>query len=175
MAASINQYQAGRLVLIGIGANLPSTYGNPRETCAAALEILRDIGVAPVKQSRWYESAPLPAVDQPWFVNGVAVVDTALDAVGLLDALHLIEDQFGRTRESRWAARTLDLDLLDYRGQLRDDGPPPQLPHPRMAERGFVLLPLADVAPGWRHPRLDRTVEDLIADLDPAQTVRVIE
>ena len=175
MAASINQYQAGRLVLIGIGANLPSTYGTPRETCVIAFDVLRDIGVLLAQRARWFESAPLPALDQPWFVNGVAAIETSLDPVGLLAALHQVEDHFGRTRESHWAARTLDLDLLDYRGELRGGAPPPQLPHPRMAERGCVLRPLADVAPEWRHPRTGRTVDDLITDLDPAQIVRVIE
>ncbi len=174
MASSINEYQTGELVLIALGANLPSDYGEPRQTCTAALDVLRDIGVLLVRQSSWYESAPVPAANQPWFINAVAAVETTLDAPGLLAALHAVENRFGRTREAHWAARTLDLDLLDYRGQLRDGSPAPELPHPRMDQRAFVLMPLADVAPGWRHPRHGRTVEQLIDDLDPGQVTRPI-
>ena len=164
------------MIFIGIGSNLPSDmYGAPLANCEAVLGVLWERGLRITKRAHWYESAPVPVSDQPWFVNGVAAIETSLDPVGLLAALHQVEDHFGRTRESHWAARTLDLDLLDYRGELRDGAPPPQLPHPHMAERGFVLRPLADVAPDWRHPRTGRTVDDLIADLDPAQIVRVIE
>jgi len=174
MASSIKDHQTGELVLIALGANLPSDFGAPRETCIAALDVLRDIGVLLVRQSRWYESAPVPATGQPWFTNAVAAVETTLDAPDLLAVLHEVEDRFGRTREAHWAARTLDLDLLDYRGQLRGATPPPQLPHPRMDQRAFVLMPLADVAPGWRHPRHGRTVEQLIGNLDPGQITRPI-
>jgi 2-amino-4-hydroxy-6-hydroxymethyldihydropteridine diphosphokinase len=174
MASSINDYQNGDLVLIALGANLPSDYGEPRQTCAAALDLLRDIGVSLVRLSRWYESAPVPTGDQPWFINAVAAVETTLDAPALLAVLHEVEERFGRTREAHWAARTLDLDLLDYRGQLRDGSPAPELPHPRMDQRAFVLMPLADVAPGWRHPRHGRTVEQLIDDLDSGQVTRPI-
>ena len=87
--------------------------------------------------------------------------------IGLLRQRH-----FGRERGGRWVARTLDLDLLDYRGLLRDEPPPPTLPHPRLEDRAFVLLPLADVAPGWRHPRSGRSIDALIAALGPGQTAR---
>lgn len=160
-------------VLIGLGANLPSSRGAPRATCEAALEALGEAGVKVVRRSRWYRSAPLPPSPQPqpWFVNGVAAVETALDPVALLALLREIERRFGRVRDKPGAARELDLDLLDYRGQVRPGEPPPELPHPRMHGRAFVLLPLAEVAPDWRHPRLGGSVEALIDALPPGQAV----
>ena len=112
----------------------------------------------------------MPSSDQPWFVNAVAAVDTALGPAALLDGLLAVERRFGRVRKGRWEARALDLDLLDYRGLVRDGTPPPELPHPRLAGRAFVLLPLAEVAPEWRHPVTGIAVAALIADLPSGQT-----
>ena len=170
MPTSSNDHRARDFVLIGLGANLPSAYGSPKETCALALDTLADIGVAAVNRSRWYRSAPVPSSDQPWFVNAVAAVNTALGPAALLDGLLAVERRFGRVRKGRWEARALDLDLLDYRGLVRDGTPPPELPHPRLAGRAFVLLPLAEVAPEWRHPVTGIAVAALIADLPSGQT-----
>ncbi len=138
------------------------------------MSALNDAGVNVTRRSRWYRSAPVPPSPQPWFVNGVAAVETALGPVDLLTQLHEIERRFGPPREVRGEPRSLDLDLLDYRGMLRPGAPPPELPHPRLAERAFVLLPLAEIAPGWRHPRIDRTVESLLAALPAGQAIEVI-
>lgn len=156
-------------VLIGLGANLPSFRGAPLATCEAALEALGEAGVKVVRRSRWYRSAPLPPSPQPWFVNGVAAVETALDPVALLALLREIERRFGRVRVQLGEARKLDLDLLDYGSQVRPGEPPPELPHPRMHGRAFVLLPLAEVAPDWRHPRLGGSIAALIDALPPGQ------
>jgi 2-amino-4-hydroxy-6-hydroxymethyldihydropteridine diphosphokinase len=163
----------GGLVLVGVGANLPSFRGPPRATCDAALAAIGEAGAAVVRCSRWYRSAPVPPSSKPWFVNGVAVIDTALDPVALLALLHAIERRFGRERDGRWTPRTLDLDLLDYRGRICC-APPPVLPHPRLHERAFVLHPLAEVAPGWRHPRLHRSVEALVAALPAGQEIELM-
>ncbi len=160
----------GGPILIGLGANLPSPAGGPRETCEAALAALSEAGVAVLRRSRWYRSAPVPASDQPWFVNGVAAVETALEPEALLALMLDVERRLGRVRAERWGPRLIDLDLLDYRGRLRA-GPAPILPHPRLAERGFVLLPLAEVAPGWRHPETGAGVAALIAALPADQVV----
>ncbi len=159
------------MILLGIGANLPSPrHGPPRATCEAALAALECDQVAVVRHSRWFHTAPVPPSDQPWYVNGVAAVETALAPAELLALLKGLERQFGRVSAVRDAPRVLDLDLLAY-GDLvqRED---PILPHPRMSRRAFVLLPLADVAPGWRHPELGKTVETLIGDLHPGQVAR---
>ena len=158
-------------ILIGIGANLPSAaHGPPRATCEAALAALRARGLRVLRRSRWYESAPVPPSDQPWYVNGVARVETALPPPALLALLHDIERDFGRERREINAARVIDLDLLAY-GDRVESGPP-ALPHPRLHERAFVLLPLAEVAPNWRHPATGRSVAALIAALAPDQAAR---
>ncbi|MGE3333977.1 MAG: 2-amino-4-hydroxy-6-hydroxymethyldihydropteridine diphosphokinase [Rhodospirillaceae bacterium] len=158
------------MIFIGVGANLPSAAGTPLQTCEAALVHLGRLGVVVAERSPWYETAPIPVSDQPWFVNGVARVETALSPAGLLAALHLTEAAFGRLRTSPNAARTLDLDLLAYGDAVRMHADP-ILPHPRLQERAFVLFPLRDLAPTWRHPVLGETAENLAARL-PEQGIR---
>lgn len=159
------------MILIGVGANLPSAAGSPRRTCEAALAYLGRLGIVVTGRSSWYESAPLPASDQPWFVNAVARVETSLSPSGVLAALHLTESAFGRMRTAPNAARTLDLDLLDYRSQIRA-AEAPLLPHPRMHERAFVMFPLRELAPDWCHPILGETAAGLAAKL-PNQGIRL--
>lgn len=159
------------MILIGLGANLPSPrFGTPRDTCEAALGALEARGLGITTRSRWYESAPVPVSDQPWFVNGVAAVETRLDPAAVMDILHRVEDDFGRVRVERNEARVLDLDLLDYAGKVRAGGP--VLPHPRMHERAFVLLPLRDIAPDWRHPVTGEGLDALIRALPVGQECR---
>lgn len=160
------------MILIAIGANLPSAVGPPRATCEAALTALASGGAVAVKQSRWFSTEPQPPSGQPSFVNGVAQLRTKLKPAELLDLLHRVETAFGRERSVVNAARTLDLDLLDFDGLVQDG--PPALPHPRMDGRTFVLLPLADVAPVWRHPVSGRSVQELIAGIAQDQGVRPI-
>lgn len=161
------------MILIGVGANLPGPAGSPRETCAAALAYLGALGAPVVACSPWYETAPIPASDQPWFVNAVARVSTCLSPEGLLAALHRAEAAFGRSRSVLNAARTVDLDLLAYHDVVRTGGAP-LLPHPRLHERAFVLYPLRDLLPGWRHPLSGQRAVELAADLPPGQEIRRI-
>ena len=160
------------LILVAIGSNLPSPeFGPPRATCEAALAALSRRGLRIVRRSRWFESAPVPLSDQPWFVNGVAVVETSLPPGDLLALLHETERRFGRERREVNAARILDLDLIAYGDLMRTDAPP-LLPHPRLHERAFVLLPLADVAPDWRHPVDGRSLSEMIRALPEGQSLR---
>ena len=113
----------------------------------------------------------MPDLDQPWYVNGIARLDTALSPEALLARLHALEEAFGRVRRQRWEARAIDLDLIDHCGLVRLEGAP-LLPHPRMDQRAFVLMPLADVAPDWRHPVDGRPIAELLAALPPGQRIR---
>ncbi len=161
------------MILIGLGANLPSPeHGPPQATLEAALDALGAQGANVLRRSPWYESAPVPPSGQPWYVNAVAEVESALSPQALLAALLDVEAGFGRVRSVRNASRTVDLDLLDYRGLVTGPGEKPELPHPRLHERAFVLLPLRDLAPGWRHPASGRTVGALIEALGRPGPVR---
>ncbi len=160
------------MILVAIGANLPGPDGMaPRLTCERALaEIGHLPGLALVAVSPWYETAPVPPSGQPPYINGVARLAGRIAPETLLAALQAIEARFGRVRGAANAARTLDLDIIDLDG-LRRAAPDPILPHPRAHERGFVLAPLADVAPDWRHPVLGADAAALLAAL-PAQGIR---
>lgn len=156
------------MILVAIGSNLAGAgHASPRAVCEAALAALDAAGLRVVRRSRWYRTAPVPVSDQPWFVNGVARLETGLDPATVLDILHGIESRFGRARVAVNEARVLDLDLLAHGDHVRAERP--VLPHPRLHLRAFVLLPLAEVAPGWRHPLDGRTVEAMIASLPPGQ------
>lgn len=163
------------MILVAIGANLPDRHGRPAlATCEdAAAALARLPGLRLVARSRWYRTAPIPASDQPDFINGVARLEGTADPAALLAALHALEDAAGRVRGAPNAARVLDLDLIDHDGTLRDDTPP-ILPHPRAHERAFVLRPLLDVAPDWVHPRLGLRADAMLAALPP-QGIRPLE
>lgn len=164
---------ADGMILVALGANLPSAdHGSPRETLEAALAALEAAGLRIAARSPWYASAPVPPSDQPWFVNGVVALGTDLPPEALLPVLHEIEERFGRVRSVANAARILDLDLLDHGGAVTAEGAWPRLPHPRLAERAFVILPLADVAPAWRHPETGASLADLMVALPPDQLCR---
>jgi 2-amino-4-hydroxy-6-hydroxymethyldihydropteridine diphosphokinase len=153
------------MILIALGANLPGPAGPPLAQCEAALARMRPCGIAVTARSPWYETNPYPPSDQPRFVNGVVAAETTLSPADLLAALHAIERDLGRVRSVPNAARAIDLDLLDYGGLVLGGPEPPILPHPRMGERDFVLRPLADIAPAWRHPVSDLSVGELLARL----------
>ena len=164
------------MIVIGLGANLWSArYGDPRAACEAALDALRASGLDVGRRSRWYRSAPVPPSGQPWFVNGVAEIEPGLSASALLAALHRTERDMGRERRVRNEARVIDLDLLIYVDRLSRPGETPVLPHPRLAERAFVLLPLAELVPAWRHPGSGRSVAEMIRRLPPDRTAEAIE
>lgn len=161
---------------IGLGANLPHPqFGLPRTTLDHVLTLLPGLGIRILARSRWYESAPVPVSDQPWFVNGVVRAATDLSPVAVLAALHGIEAQLGRRRGLLNAARSVDLDILAIGSMVLEGPEPPIIPHPRLAERAFVLFPLAEIAPGWRHPVTGAAISALIQRLPREQITRPLQ
>jgi 2-amino-4-hydroxy-6-hydroxymethyldihydropteridine diphosphokinase len=152
------------MILIALGANLPSQAGQPAGTLQRALGELESQGVKIARVSPFYETPAWPDPAQPNFVNAVAVLRTLLQPVELLAILHGVETAFGRLRSAPNAPRSLDLDLIDYDGRVMAE-PALVLPHPRLAERSFVLVPLRDVAPDWRHPVTGLGVEQMLDGL----------
>jgi 2-amino-4-hydroxy-6-hydroxymethyldihydropteridine diphosphokinase len=163
-------------ILIALGGNMPTIQGPPAGTLRAALAMMPAFGIKVVAVAPFYRTPALASYIQPDYVNSVAIVEAADPPGALLEKLHRLEALFGRVRRDRWAPRPLDLDLLDFRGEViagtspaglaAGAGPLPlALPHPGISGRAFVLLPLQDVAPDWRHPVTGRSVGDLIAAL----------
>jgi len=159
------------MILIALGSNLPFADKQPPEVVNAALATLEREGIVIEARSHFYSTAAWPDPTQPRYVNAVARVRTTLDPEALMERLHRIEQDFGRTRDAPNAPRTLDLDLIDYDGRIMKG--PLSLPHPRLTNRAFVLKPLAEVAPDWTHPETGQSVAALIAALPP-QDVRLI-
>ena len=127
-----------------------------------------------LKTSSFYETAPIGLVEQPSFVNGVVLLETAKDAHWLLRQMLAIETSFGRTRTLKWGPRSIDLDLLFLNGLIIET-PDLSVPHPFLHERRFVLEPLNEISPLFRHPSLGKTVAELLADLsDGDQRVEVL-
>jgi 2-amino-4-hydroxy-6-hydroxymethyldihydropteridine diphosphokinase len=157
------------MILIGLGSNLSSVIGSPAQTLRAALEDLQKRHIKVEGTSRFYRTPAWPDPNDPPFVNAVARVSTDLAPAALLNQLHEVEAAFGRRRGIANAPRTLDLDLLDYDGRVETG--PPVLPHPRLSERAFVLVPLSDVAPSWVHPVAGQSVTSLLARTDSRDVV----
>ncbi|MGH6878622.1 MAG: 2-amino-4-hydroxy-6-hydroxymethyldihydropteridine diphosphokinase [Rhizomicrobium sp.] len=148
------------MILIALGANLPSPAGLPAASLREALRLMPQRGISVRSVSFLYQSRAWPEPRDPPFANAVARVETARAPADLLVQLKQMEIAFGRTSTGQNAPRPLDLDILDYDGIVQSG--PPILPHPRLHERGFVLIPLRDVAPEWRHPVSGRDVNALI-------------
>jgi 2-amino-4-hydroxy-6-hydroxymethyldihydropteridine diphosphokinase len=143
-------------VLIGLGANL----GRPVEQLRRAVEALARV-LNPMRLSSLYRSAPVGYADQPDFYNLACRGETGLGALDLLAELQRIEEAAGRQRSFTNAPRTLDLDLLAV-GEEVIRAPELTVPHPRLHERAFVLVPLLEIAPAWRHPELGMSVAEML-------------
>ena len=175
--------------LVAFGANLPFGGETPAETIPRASKALEEEGLSVLAFSPLYATPCFPAGAGPDYVNAAAVLEVPdqVDAASILQRLHRVEAHFGRIREQRWGMRTLDIDLVGFGDSVLPDAAtqdhwrnlPPEaqaratpdrliLPHPRLQDRAFVLVPLADVAPDWRHPRMGLTVRQMLAALPAA-------
>lgn len=158
--------------LVGLGGNSPGPWGSPADTIARALREIARAGPSVEAVSAFYETAAVGRAGQPPYVNAVALIDTHLSPEALLRLLKRIEARAGRRGGSPWGPRTLDIDILDHKGLVKHwqnerprfarAGPRPLvLPHPWIEKRPFVLRPLLDVAPNWRHPVSKQTATAL--------------
>lgn len=181
--------------LVALGGNLPSDVGSPDATLCAAVDAVTASLTEPgrvILVSPFYKTPCFPPGAGPEYINAVMMLAVEGGAQDLLALLHRIEAKFGRVRGQRWGQRTLDLDLLDFGGIIlpslasysfwRDLARDQQgqraperliLPHPRLQDRGFVLVPLRDVAPDWHHPVSGDTVDQMLDRLDPAEIAKI--
>ena len=148
-------------MVVALGCSLPGSYPSREALLESALEALASEGLAVAARSAWWTSAAWPDPTAPAYLNGVALVETRALASETLAVLHRLEARFGRVRAEANAPRTLDLDLIAHGRTIADDGL--VVPHPRAHERLFVMGPLAQIAPDWRHPVNGRTAADLAA------------
>lgn len=173
--------------LVALGANLPSDVGSPAMTLRRVIDDLRADADNFESSSRLFRTPCEPKGFGPDYVNAAIRFRDVPDPYALLTRLHEIEASHGREREQRWGSRSLDLDLISWGDAVLPDHDsflqwqgldtvqqrtetPDQLilPHPRMQDRMFVLIPLLEIAPNWRHPVLGRTVAEMVADLPQA-------
>ena len=148
-------------IIVALGGNVAKDGASVRDGLEAALGVFPEEGLYVGRRSRFWRSAAWPDASAPAFLNAVALVDTPLDPAQTLSALHRIEARFGRVRGTPNAPRGLDLDLIAF--QRRVCTGPLVLPHPRAAERLFVMGPLAELLPDWRHPLTGQCAADLAA------------
>ena len=177
----MKRLKGGTECFLGLGANLPYGGLEPSETLNSAVDALTVSGLKDVVVSGFYLTKPVPFTDQPDFVNCVLRASTVLDPGDLLSVCQSVESKFGRVRDTRWHARTLDIDVLSHGDtilpgkagwhNLMEAGRDGTiftdlvLPHPRLHERAFVLKPLNDICPHWQHPVMGKTAEELMSAL----------
>lgn len=152
-------------VLLGLGANIGDRAAALSDAVAGLTRLIAVTGVSPV-----YETAPMYVTDQARFLNMAVSGETGLAPEDLLAGLKELEARLGRTPSARFGPRRIDIDILLY-GDRIVEAEGLQVPHPRMAERAFVLIPAADIAGGWRHPETGRMVAEMLAALGPAGDV----
>ncbi|MCX8507492.1 MAG: 2-amino-4-hydroxy-6-hydroxymethyldihydropteridine diphosphokinase [Rhodobacteraceae bacterium] len=192
MITQLESIQKDRRAILALGANKISHLGAVERTIAHALTQLGTESGKLLAVSRFYRTPAFPSGSGPDYVNCAATISTALPPAELLNHLHRIEAASGRVREARWGARTLDIDLIGIEDLILPDAEILQgwidlpqaeqakhtpdrllLPHPRLQDRAFVLIPLAEIAPGWHHPLTGQTVAEMLASLPAAMKADV--
>ena len=161
-------------IFIGIGANLRFNKSlSIKENCLNVINCFEKNNIIIEKISNWYESHPVPKSNQPLFVNAVVKISYRYDPFSLINLLHEIEKSFGRERKIINGNRTIDLDIIDFNGIIKNSSL--ILPHPRMQDRLFVLYPLSDIDPLWIHPISKKNINILIKEIKTNQKIEKIK
>mgnify|MGYP001357227593 CR=1 FL=1 len=156
------------MIFVGIGSNLNSSFGDRFKNINFALSFLESYQINIIKKSNFYETPSYPNNKDPKFINIVASISTTLPSVDLVSVLLFIEEKLERKRNFKNEPRTCDIDLLDYNGQVIDfkyNNLDFTVPHKELSQRNFVLIPLREISPNWKHPKTNESIDLLIDKL----------
>ena len=156
------------MIFLGLGSNLPSKYGDRFANINLAISSLEAYGIKVIKRSSFYKTPSYPDRENPKFINVVILVETNLPAIDLMSVLIFIEEKLGRKRYKKNDPRTCDIDIIDYNSQilsLRYNNLELTLPHKKLAKRNFILFPLQEISPRWKHPKTKEFISDLLQKL----------
>jgi 2-amino-4-hydroxy-6-hydroxymethyldihydropteridine diphosphokinase len=157
------------MIFLGLGSNLPSKYGDSFANINLAISSLESYGIKIIKRSSFYKSPSYPDKENPEFINVVILVETNLSPVDLMSVLTFIEEKLERKRIKKNYPRTCDIDIIDYNSQilnLKYNNLDFTMPHKELTSRNFVLFPLQEISPMWKHPKTKETISNLIQKLN---------
>ena len=157
------------MIFLGLGSNLPSKYGDRFANINLAISYLEGYGIKVIKKSSFYETPSYPNKENPKFINAVILVETILPPIDLMSVLIFIEEKLERKRVKKNDPRTCDIDIIDYNSQifnLKYNNLDFSVPHKELTSRNFVLFPLQEISPMWKHPKTKETISNLIQKLN---------
>ena len=156
------------MIFLGLGSNLPSSFGNRFQNIDLAISFLEGYGIKIIKKSSFYETPSYPNRENPKFINAVILVETVLSPIDLMSVLIFIEEKLGRKRDKKNDPRTCDIDIIDYNSQilnLKYNNLDLTIPHKELTKRNFILFPLQEISPKWKHPKTKEIISYLLQKL----------
>ena len=157
------------MIFLGLGSNLSSKFGDRFTNINLAISFLEGYGIKVIKKSNFYETPSYPHKENPKFINAVILIETILPPVDLMSVLIFIEEKLERKRVNKNDPRTCDIDIIDYNNQilnLKYNNSNITVPHKELTSRNFVLFPLQEISPMWKHPKTKETISNLIQKLN---------
>ena len=156
------------MIFLGLGSNLSSKFGDRFTNINLAISFLEGYGIKVIKKSNFYETPSYPNKENPKFINVVILIESTLPPVDLMSVLLFIEEKLGRKRGKKNDSRTCDIDIIDYNSQilnLKFNNSELALPHNELTKRNFILFPLQEISPNWKHPKTKEFISDLLQKL----------